>query len=45
MSRSAGQRFECMECGAVLVYEKACPCTNETEHQEVCCEKPMTSVQ
>ncbi|WP_168209376.1 hypothetical protein [Mycobacterium helveticum] len=41
MSRSAGARYECEECGAVLVYEKPCPCTSENEHSEVCCDKPM----
>lgn len=41
MSRSAGTRYECEECGAVLVYEKPCPCKSETEHSEICCDKPM----
>lgn len=41
MARSAGARYECEECGAVLVYEKPCPCTAANEHAEVCCDKPM----
>ncbi len=41
MSRSAGARYECEECGAVLVYEKPCPCPSEDEHSEICCEKQM----
>ncbi|QZY46978.1 hypothetical protein [Mycolicibacterium austroafricanum] len=45
MPRSVGDRYECKECGAVLVYEKACPCSPDMEHREVCCEKPMTQVQ
>lgn len=44
MSRSAGERYECKECGATLVYEKPCPCEPEQEHAEVCCETPMTKV-
>lgn len=41
MSRGAGERFECEECGAVLIYEKSCPCTSENEHSEMCCNKQM----
>lgn len=41
MSREAGQHYECEECGAVLVYEKPCPCASETEHAETCCNKQM----
>jgi hypothetical protein len=41
MSRSAGMRYECEECGAVLVYEKPCPCTSDTTHSEICCNKQM----
>lgn len=44
MSRTVGERYECNECGAVLVYEKPCPCTPEKEHAEICCEKQMTHV-
>ena len=44
MSRNVGDRYECKECGAALVYEKACPCSPEMEHRELCCEKPMTQV-
>lgn len=42
MARSIGDRYECTECGAALVYEKACPCPPEMEHREVCCGKQMT---
>ncbi len=41
MARSAGTRYECESCGAVLVYEKPCPCSGEREHAETCCEKQM----
>ena len=44
MSREAGARYECTSCGAVLVYEKGCPCPPEMEHKEVCCEQDMTLV-
>jgi hypothetical protein len=41
VARSAGTRYECESCGAVLVYEKPCPCSGDGEHAEICCEKPM----
>ena len=44
MAREAGDRYECDECGSVLQYEKACPCSSQSEHSEVCCDKPMTKV-
>lgn len=44
MARHAGERYECGTCGAVLVYEKACPCSSPTEHLEQCCDQPMTKV-
>ena len=45
MPRAAGERYECEGCQAVLVYERPCPCTSETEHAEMCCEKPMRKVE
>ncbi len=44
MARHAGDRYECTECGATLRYEQDCPCDSESEHAEVCCDKPMTKV-
>ena len=44
MARKAGDRYECTECGSILRYEKDCPCDSDTEHAEVCCDKPMTKV-
>lgn len=45
MARSVGERYECQSCGAVLVYEKACPCCeSEGDHSEVCCGQPMSTV-
>jgi hypothetical protein len=40
MSRNAGERYVCEQCGAELVYEKPCPC-KEGGHSEVCCGKQM----
>lgn len=44
MARNVGDRYECKKCGAVLVYEKACPCPGEHNHQEICCGEQMKSV-
>ena len=45
MSRSTDDRYRCDECGAVLVYEKACPCcTGKGDHAEMCCGQPMSKV-
>lgn len=44
MGREAGERYHCAKCGAVLVYEKACPCPPEMRHQEICCDQDMVRV-
>lgn len=44
MVRKAGDRYECSECGSAVRYEKACPCCSDSDHTEVCCDKPMTKV-
>jgi hypothetical protein len=41
MPRSAGEKFGCDSCGAVVVYEQGCSCTDET-HVENCCGKQMS---
>jgi hypothetical protein len=42
MARKAGDRYVCEKCGAVLVYEKACPCPEKPQsHSEVCCGQQM----
>ena len=41
MARDIGARFACAKCGAVLVYEKGCPCADGDKHAEVCCGQPM----
>jgi hypothetical protein len=44
MSRKAGDRYECEKCGAVLVYEKPCPCPESMPHSEICCGAQMKKV-
>ncbi len=44
MTRNAGDRYECSECGSTLLYEKACPCCSDSAHGETCCDKPMSKV-
>jgi hypothetical protein len=44
MGREVGARYECTKCGAVLVYEKGCPCGAAMKHEEVCCDQNMTLV-
>jgi hypothetical protein len=41
MPRNAGDRYVCEKCGAVLVYEKACPCPEGDRHSEICCGQQM----
>lgn len=41
MARNAGDRYVCEKCGAVLVYEKACPCPEGDRHSEICCGQQM----
>jgi hypothetical protein len=41
MARNAGDRYVCEKCGAALVYEKACPCTDTHAHSEICCGQQM----
>lgn len=43
MARNVGDRYVCEKCGAVLVYEKACPCSEGSAHahSEICCGQQM----
>jgi hypothetical protein len=43
MARNVGDRYVCEKCGAQIVYEKACPCT-EGNHSEICCGQQMKPV-
>jgi hypothetical protein len=42
MARNVGARYACEKCGAVLVYEKGCPCPEGDKHAEICCGQQMT---
>jgi hypothetical protein len=42
MPRQVGDRYMCDTCGALLVYEKACPCPDTMPHSELCCGQQMT---
>lgn len=46
MARNVGDRYICEKCGAVLVYEKACPCPEGSAHphSEICCGQQMKAV-
>ena len=44
MYREAGDRYECSECGATILYEKGCDCCNNASHPELCCDKPMAKI-
>ena len=46
MARQVGERFRCEDCGAEIVYTKACPCppTDAKTHSEICCGKQMTAL-
>jgi hypothetical protein len=41
MPRAVGDRYVCEKCGAVLVYEKGCPCPPDVPHSEICCGEQM----
>jgi hypothetical protein len=44
MSRAEGDRYTCEKCGSTLVYEKACPCSGDMPHSEICCGEQMAKV-
>jgi hypothetical protein len=44
MPRNVGDRYVCDKCGAVLVYEKGCPCPEGMPHSELCCGQQMKAV-
>ena len=46
MPRSIGDRYVCEKCGAVLVYEKPCPCPENSAHphSEICCGQQMKAM-
>jgi hypothetical protein len=44
MARNVGDRYRCNKCGAVLVYQKACPCPLSMPHSEICCRQQTTPI-
>lgn len=46
MSHPVGERLHCDECGAEIVFVKACPCPEREEkaHADICCGKEMRSL-
>lgn len=44
MARNVGDRYVCEKCGAVLAYEKGCPCPEGGAHSEICCGQQMKAV-
>jgi hypothetical protein len=42
--RNVGDRYACEKCGAQIVYEKPCPCTEGMPHSEICCGDQMKRV-
>ena len=46
MPHPVGERLRCDECGAEIVFVKACPCPEREPktHSDVCCGKEMQSL-
>lgn len=46
MPHPVGERLRCDDCGAEIVYVKACPCPEKDPqtHSDLCCGKPMRSL-
>jgi hypothetical protein len=46
MAHPAGERLRCEQCGAEIVFTKACPCPEgePKHHYDVCCGKAMRVV-
>jgi len=45
MSREAGEKYQCESCNAQLLYQKACPCGDGMDHQEICCGEQMIKLE
>jgi hypothetical protein len=41
-ARKKGERYECEECGLVLIVENPCECDGNREL--ICCQKPMSQL-
>ena len=46
MARPAGEKLRCDDCGAEILYVKACPCPDREprRHSDTCCGKEMRSL-
>jgi hypothetical protein len=46
MSHPAGERLRCDECGAEILFVKACSCPEHEQkvHSDLCCGKEMHSL-
>lgn len=46
MAHPRGERLQCEECGAEIVYVVACHCpaAEESTHADICCSKQMRSL-
>ena len=45
MPHPTGERLHCDECGAEIMFVKACPCSDDPKkHSDVCCGKEMRSL-
>lgn len=47
MPHPIGEKLRCDECGAEIVYTKACPCPggDPKKHADICCGKQMRMVE
>lgn len=46
MAHPVGERLRCDDCGAEIMFVKACPCpeSEEKTHSDICCGKQMRSL-
>jgi hypothetical protein len=46
MAHPVGERLRCEECGAEIVFVKACPCPERdpSTHSDICCGKQMRRI-
>jgi len=46
MPHPTGERLRCDECGAEIMFTKACPCPEREprQHSDLCCGKEMRSM-
>jgi hypothetical protein len=47
MPHPVGERLRCDECGAEIMFVKACPCPDSEPkaHSDICCGKEMRKLQ